>query len=93
MKEKVDLSGVTETMLVPLYSRALEAERKNPQFIDETAVKVMDSLGYDFKKKFNDENEPFTLFNELFNMIELYKNSDDNARSRLLAYMREFSKR
>ena len=30
MKEKVDLSGVTETMLVPLYSRALEAERMNP---------------------------------------------------------------
>ena len=36
----------------------------------------------------NEQND-----NELFHMIELYKNSDDNARSRLLAYMREFSKR
>lgn len=27
----------------------------------------------DFKKKFNDENEPFTLFNELFNMIKEYQ--------------------
>ena len=27
----------------------------------------------DFKKKFNDENEPFILFNELFNMIKEYQ--------------------
>lgn len=26
-----------------------------------------------FKKKFNDENEHFTLFNELFNMIKEYQ--------------------
>ena len=62
MKEKVDLSGVTETMLVPLYSRALEAERKNPQFIDETAVKVMDSLDYDFKKKFKDSTNKMNFW-------------------------------
>ncbi len=62
MKEKVDLSGVTETMLVPLYSRALEAERMNPQFIDETAVKVMDSLDYDFKKKFKDSTNKMNFW-------------------------------
>ncbi|MDO5821104.1 MAG: class I SAM-dependent methyltransferase [Methanobrevibacter sp.] len=62
MKEKVDLSGVTETMLVPLYSRALEAERKNPQFIDETAVKVMDSLDYYFKKKFKDSTNKMNFW-------------------------------
>lgn len=62
MKEKVDLSGVTETMLVPLYSRALEAQRKNPQFIDETAIKVMDSLDYDFKKRFKDSTNKLNFW-------------------------------
>lgn len=62
MAEKVDLSGVTETMLVPLYSRALEAERKNPQFIDQTAVKVINSLDYDFKKRFKDSTNKMNFW-------------------------------
>lgn len=62
MKEKVDLSGVTETMLIPLYSRALEAERKNPQFIDKTAIKVIDSLDYDFKKRFKDSSNKLNFW-------------------------------
>lgn len=52
MKEKVDLSAVSETMLVPLYARAIESKKENPDFIDTTAVKVMDNLDYDFKKRF-----------------------------------------
>ena len=52
MKEKVDLSPVSETMLVPLYSRAIESKKANPDFIDNTAIKVMDNLDYDFKKRF-----------------------------------------
>ncbi len=52
MKEKVDLSAVSETMLVPLYSRAIESKKANPDFVDKTALKVMDSLDYDFKKRF-----------------------------------------
>ncbi len=52
MKEKVDLSAVSETMLVPLYSRAIESKKQNPEFIDQTAVNIMDNLDYDFKKRF-----------------------------------------
>lgn len=52
MKEKVDLSSVSETMLVPLYSRAIESRKEKPDFIDNTAIKVMDNLDYDFKKRF-----------------------------------------
>ena len=52
MKEKIDLSAVSETMLVPLYARAIESKKENPEFIDQTAIKVMDSLDYNFKKRF-----------------------------------------
>lgn len=52
MKEKIDLTAVSETMLVPLYARAIESKKENPEFIDKTALKVMDNLDYDFKKRF-----------------------------------------
>jgi len=52
MKEKVDLSAVSETMLVPLYARAIESKKNDPDFVDSTAVKIIDSLDYDFKKRF-----------------------------------------
>lgn len=52
MTEKVDLSAVSETMLVPLYARAIESKKENQEFIDKTAIHVMDNLDYDFKKRF-----------------------------------------
>lgn len=52
MKEKINLTAVSETMLVPLYARAIESKKENPEFIDNTAVKIMDNLEYDFKKRF-----------------------------------------
>ena len=49
-KEAINLSGVNETMLVPLYARALESKKKNPAFYDKTAIQVIDALDYDFQK-------------------------------------------
>lgn len=49
-KENIDLSGVSETMLIPMYARYLESQSKNPSFYDKTSVKVINSLNYDFKK-------------------------------------------
>lgn len=49
-KEKINLSGVNETMLVPLYARALESRKKKPAFYDETAVRTVEALDYDFTK-------------------------------------------
>lgn len=49
-KQQINLSGVNETMLVPLYARALESKKKKHAFFDETAVRVVDSLDYDFAK-------------------------------------------
>lgn len=50
-KEKITLSGVNETLFVPLYARALESRKPNHLFYDETAVRVIDSLDYDFEKQ------------------------------------------
>ena len=50
MKDKITLEGVEETMFVPLIARAIESRRKNPAFVDEVAVRVMDELNYDFLK-------------------------------------------
>ncbi|WP_032078261.1 class I SAM-dependent methyltransferase [Clostridium drakei] len=49
-KSKINLSGVNETMLVPVYARALESKKKKPAFYDETAINIINSLDYDFKK-------------------------------------------
>lgn len=49
-KEKVNLSGVNETMLVPVYARALESKKRNPAFYDKMAINIIDYLDYDFEK-------------------------------------------
>ena len=49
-KEKTILTGVNETLFVPLYARALESRKPNHLFYDATAVRVIDSLDYDFAK-------------------------------------------
>lgn len=49
-KQKTTLTGVNETLFVPLYARALESRKPNPRFYDATAIHVIDSLDYDFEK-------------------------------------------
>lgn len=39
-------------MLVPLYARAKESKKNNPEFIDKTAIKIINNLDYDFRKRF-----------------------------------------
>ncbi len=49
-KETITLTGVNETLLVPLYARALESRKQNHLFYDATAVRIIDSTNYDFAK-------------------------------------------
>ena len=49
-KEKITLSGVPETLLVPLYARALESRKENHAFYDAAAVRIIDTVDYDFEK-------------------------------------------
>jgi O-methyltransferase involved in polyketide biosynthesis len=44
------LLGAQETLLIPLWARAVEAARPNPILCDPKAVEIVDSLDYDFRK-------------------------------------------
>ena len=43
-----DLSGVAETLLIPLYNRAMESQRPAAIMKDEKAVALVRQMGYDF---------------------------------------------
>jgi O-methyltransferase involved in polyketide biosynthesis len=44
------LSGVPETLLIPLWARAVETKGPNPIIRDEKAVEMMSQIDYDFSK-------------------------------------------
>ncbi len=44
------LTGVPETLLIPLWARAVEAYQAKPIIQDEQAVKIMEQLDYDFTR-------------------------------------------
>ena len=48
MKEKVNVTGVPETMVQTLYARAKETKKQNAKIKDEIAVKLVEKLDYDF---------------------------------------------
>jgi O-methyltransferase involved in polyketide biosynthesis len=50
MPEKTtqSLEGVSETLLIPLYTRALEAQRPDAMLKDEKAVAIVQQIDYDF---------------------------------------------
>ena len=49
-KVKVNISGVQETLLLPLWGRAFETETAHPRLIDRKAVEIINSLDYDFSR-------------------------------------------
>jgi O-methyltransferase involved in polyketide biosynthesis len=42
------LNGVAETLLIPLYNRAMESQRPDAIMKDEKAVALVKQMGYDF---------------------------------------------
>ena len=49
-RQKVALSGVSETALLTLHARAWEARRRKPLIDDPMAVALFDSIDFDFAK-------------------------------------------
>ncbi|HTZ38862.1 MAG TPA: class I SAM-dependent methyltransferase [Syntrophales bacterium] len=49
-KEPVLLSGITETLLIPLWARAVETRRPDAIIRDPKALAIYESLDYDFSK-------------------------------------------
>lgn len=49
-KQSIQLGPVEETLLVPLYMRALESRRKRPILNDPKAVEMVESIDWDFQR-------------------------------------------
>ncbi|MFE6645303.1 class I SAM-dependent methyltransferase [Nocardioides sp. NPDC057772] len=50
MKSRVELGAAQETLLIPLYGRAMEMRQRRPWMHDERAVELVESIDYDFAK-------------------------------------------
>lgn len=58
----VDLKGVPETLLIPLYCRAVESRRRDALVKDELAVELMNRIDYDFSRlKLSSADMLFTI--------------------------------
>ncbi|MEM7445985.1 MAG: class I SAM-dependent methyltransferase [Pseudomonadota bacterium] len=51
-RHAIDLRGVPETMLWPLWNRAVEASRRAPLIDDLIAADLIDRIDYDFRGRF-----------------------------------------
>jgi O-methyltransferase involved in polyketide biosynthesis len=49
-KEPVQLSGISETLLIPLWARAVETRRPDAIVRDPKALAIYDNLDYDFSR-------------------------------------------
>jgi len=49
-KEDINLGAVQETLLIPLYSRSLEAKNEHPRFDAQYDVELVNRINYDFSK-------------------------------------------
>jgi O-methyltransferase involved in polyketide biosynthesis len=47
---KQQLSGIPETLLIPLWARAVETKQSSPIIKDIRAVEMVDRIEYDFSK-------------------------------------------
>ena len=45
----IRLGSVQETLLLPLWGRAVETQKKNPLLVDNLAVTIIKSINYDFR--------------------------------------------
>ena len=49
-KLKVEKGNVQETLLLPLWGRAMESGKDDPRLVDEKAVEIIEKIDYDFSE-------------------------------------------
>ncbi|MGH3915747.1 MAG: class I SAM-dependent methyltransferase [Pseudonocardiaceae bacterium] len=49
-RQRVNLGEIQETLLIPLYGRAVETRKRRPLLCDPVAVEIVESLDYDFAR-------------------------------------------
>ena len=65
MKHKIEKNTVQETLVIPLYSRKLCTELYPNLFQDETAVRLIDQIDYDFSEAEKDSHGLMQRFGSL----------------------------
>jgi O-methyltransferase involved in polyketide biosynthesis len=60
-KIKIELGKVQETLLLPLWGRAVETQKQNPRLIDKVAFEIINKIDYDFSTISNNIN-PITQY-------------------------------
>ena len=81
MKEKVNVTGVPETMVQTLYARAKETRKKNAKINDEIAEELVKNLDYDFSKADKDKAMNYGVIARtivLDRMVEQYLEKNTN---------------
>ena len=81
MKEKVNVTGVPETMVQTLYARAKETKKQNAKIKDGIAVKLVEKLDYDFSKADKDNAMTYGVIARtivLDRMVEQYLKKHEN---------------
>ncbi len=48
VRTAIELGSVQKTLLLPLWGRAVEARKARPLLVDQTAVRIIESIDYDF---------------------------------------------
>ena len=82
MKLKIDITGVSETMLQTLYARAKETNSQNAKIKDDIAVHIVENIDYDFSKADKDSAMSSGVIARtivLDRMVEQYLNVHTNA--------------
>ncbi len=46
---KISLDKEKETLLIPLYGKAIESKKKSPILLDKKAIEIVEKIDYDFK--------------------------------------------
>ena len=49
-KVNINLGNVQKTLFLPLWGRAVESKKPKPMLMDETAVKIIEQVDYDFSQ-------------------------------------------
>jgi O-methyltransferase involved in polyketide biosynthesis len=57
MKIKVELGDIQKTLFMPVWARAVETQKDKPILIDKTAVKIIDSVDFDFSPMYQNVPE------------------------------------
>lgn len=46
--QRLEIGGVQKTLLLPLWGRAVESKKPKSRLVDETAVRIIGEIDYDF---------------------------------------------